>query len=215
MSRGNLIVFEGIDGSGTTTQASALRQAFVKRGLPAHLTAQPSGGPVGSTIRQVLTGRLVIPGARPLGWKTMALLFAADRQDQQEAEIEPNLRDGITVICDRYVQSSAIYQSTNADDPDAVGWILEANRFIRKPDLVFYLEIEPALARDRRRARSGAVEIFDDFAFQQQLAEAYDGLSELFPDIRLRTIDAAQPPDAIAELVWQEVELLRSEGAPA
>jgi dTMP kinase len=215
MSRGNLIVFEGIDGSGTSTQSAELRRAFVERGLPAHLTAQPSGGPIGSMIRQVLTGRLVIPGSRPLGWKTMGLLFAADRQDQQEAEIEPNLRDGINVICDRYVQSSAIYQSTNADDPAAVSWILQINKFIRPPDLVFYLKIEAAAARERRRARSGAVEIYDDHAFQLQLVEAYEELEQMFPDTKIVTLDGTRPREELAAEVWATVERLRSKGAPA
>ena len=84
MPRGHLIVLEGVDGAGTTTQAERLREAFVRRGLPAHVTAQPSQGPVGMLIRQVLSGRLVQNGAKPPSWATMALLFAADRQDHQE-----------------------------------------------------------------------------------------------------------------------------------
>ena len=88
MQRGNLIVFEGIDGAGTTTQAEELRRRFTQRGLPATVMAQPSGGPVGMLIRQVLKGRLVTLGNKPPGWITMSLLFAADRQGMPDYDFE-------------------------------------------------------------------------------------------------------------------------------
>lgn len=114
MILGHFIVLEGIDGAGTSTQAAMLGTWFRDRGLPVHVTGQPTDGPIGSMIRQVLTHRLVVPGItgpRALGWASMALLFAADRLDHLDACIEPNLMDGVTVVCDRYDLSSIIYQS--------------------------------------------------------------------------------------------------------
>lgn len=215
MSRGHLIVFEGIDGSGTTTQVEELRKRFVELGLPVHTTAQPSRGPVGMLIRQVLSGRLVLRGSKPLSWATMALLFAADRQDHQEAEIGPNLRDGVNVVCDRYVPSSVIYQSATADWDEASDWILELNRHIRKPDLLFYIRVDPSVAARRRERRAGGVEIFDDPHLQRQLVEQYDQLEQLIPGLRTVTLDGSRAVAEIAEEAWCSVEQLRAEGAPA
>jgi dTMP kinase len=214
MMRGNLIVFEGIDGAGTTTQAAELRRRFTARGLPATVVAQPSGGPVGMLIRQILKGRLVTHGNKPPGWTTMSLLFAADRQDLQEFEIEPNLRDGVNVICDRYVPSSVVYQSVSAGGDEAVPWILDINRHIRPPDVIFYLRIDPLEAQRRRVDRSERPEIYDDIEMQRALSEAYDRVGAAFPDLEIVTIDGAQPVDRIADEAWAAVERIRARGAP-
>src|SRR5512139_742195 len=117
MIEGLFIAIEGIDGAGTTTQAKLLFDGLRARGLPVHLTREPSDGPIGVLIRQILTGRVVVPGLqgpRAPDWATMALLFAADRLDHVEAEIAPNLADGVTVVSDRYDYSSVAYQSVTA-----------------------------------------------------------------------------------------------------
>jgi dTMP kinase len=214
MSRGYLIVFEGVDGSGTTTQAQELRRRFFEIGLPVHVTAQPSQGPVGSLIRQILTGRLVLRGTKSPGWSTMALLFAADRQDHQESEIEPNLRDGVSVICDRYLPSSVIYQSVTSDWDEAADWILDLNRHIRKPDLLFYVQVDPKVAMRRRERRTGRAEIYDDPKLQQLLIEEYDRLDELIPDVEIVTLDGSRTIEEIADEAWSHVEALRAKGAP-
>jgi dTMP kinase len=215
MSRGHLIVFEGIDGSGTTTQVEEMRKRFVELGLPVHTTAQPSRGPIGVLIRQVLAGRLVLRGSKPLSWATMSLLFAADRQDHQEAEIGPNLRDGVNVVCDRYVPSSVIYQSATADWDEAPDWIMELNRHIRQPDLLFHLRVDPTEAAKRRECRAGGDEIYDDQQLQARLVELYDQLDRLLPDLPLVTLDGSRPVDEIAAEAWDHVEELRAKGAPA
>src|SRR5690606_18811113 len=124
MIEGLFIVLEGVDGAGTTTHTKLLADALRARGLPVHTTREPSDGPVGVQIRQILTGRLVVPGIngpRPPSWSTMALLFAADRMDHVEASITPNLMDGVTVISDRYYHSSVAYQSiTGGGEPDTI-----------------------------------------------------------------------------------------------
>ena len=214
MMRGNLIVFEGIDGAGTTTQAAELRRRFTARGLPATVVAQPSGGPVGMLVRQILKGRLVTHGNKPPGWTTMSLLFAADRQDLQEYEIEPNLRDGVNVICDRYVASSVVYQSVSSGGDEAVPWIREINRHIRPPDVVFYVRVDPSEAQRRRVVRSERPEIYDDIETQRALCGAYDRLGELFPELEIVTLDGAQPVERIADEVWAVVERIRARGAP-
>ena len=127
MIEGYFIVLEGIDGSGKSTQAEMLGRWHRDRGLPVLVTHEPTFGPIGSVIHQVLTNRLVvrgITGPRFPAWTTMALLFAADRLDHLESEILPNLLDGVTVISDRYYLSNIAYQcasgSNSAPDPSAV-----------------------------------------------------------------------------------------------
>ena len=108
---GRFIVLEGIDGAGTTTQCARLAARLRAGKAPVRTTREPSDGPVGATIRQILAGRVVGAGGRAPGWATMALLFAADRADHIDAEIEPFLSTGGTVISDRYDASSLAYQS--------------------------------------------------------------------------------------------------------
>ena len=102
MIEGLFIALEGIDGAGTTTQLERLAGRLRERGLPVHRTREPSDGPIGTMIRQVLSGRIVVnglQGPRPPSWTTMALLFAADRTDHVESEIVPNLMDGVNLVC--------------------------------------------------------------------------------------------------------------------
>ncbi|MDD5309418.1 MAG: dTMP kinase [Deltaproteobacteria bacterium] len=218
MIRGNLIALEGIDGAGTTTQAEELRKEFAKRGLPVHVTAEPSSGPVGSLVRQVLGGRMVVnrpTGVGPFGWATMALLFAADRQDHNEAEIGPNLHEGVNVLCDRYMLSSVVYQSLTSDQPDVRRWVTELNRYVAKPDLVLYIRVEAAEALLRRKMRDSRIEIFDDPELQTRLVEGYDRVGELFPELEMATIDGTGTVEAITAACWREIERVRAKGAPA
>src|SRR5688572_18096115 len=103
MPEAKLIVLEGVDGAGTTTQARLLCEYLWSLKVPVHASAQPSRGPIGSLLRQALTGRVVVSSpsgaARAPGWATMALLFAADRMDHLESELLPNLSEGITAVC--------------------------------------------------------------------------------------------------------------------
>ncbi len=159
--RGKFIVLEGIDGSGTTTQSELLVSALRQDGIKASRTREPSDGPVGLLIRQVLTGKIVLPrGANESvemdsrsGWSTMALLFAADRMDHVGREIEPALARGEWVISDRYVGSSLAYQSLTAPGEvvEALGWIANLNRFAAKPDLTVVLDVPADAAEARRR----------------------------------------------------------------
>src|SRR5579872_2145062 len=123
--RGRLVVLEGIDGAGTTTHVARLAEKLRTVRVPVRVTREPSDGPVGTLVRQVLTGRIVAPGGRAPGWATMALLFAADRMDHVETEIEPFVASGGTMISDRYDASSLAYQSvmSGSGGATAVEWI--------------------------------------------------------------------------------------------
>jgi dTMP kinase len=213
------VVLEGIDGSGTTTQAERLAAHLRAEQRLVHVTREPSTGPIGTEIRRVLTRRVALPEARQA--EVMALLFAADRLDHLASEIEPHLRDGHVVISDRYDLSSLAYQSITMGPQAApspgptepalitageqgagmVSWIRELNRFARRPDATVVLDVSPDVAAARRRARGGAAEIFDDGDLQARLAAAYRRAEELVPGDRVVHVDGDRDADAVARSV--------------
>ena len=215
MIEGHFIVMEGIDGSGTTTHCALLADRLTAKGLPVHTTREPSDGPVGVLIRQILTGRIVVPGhhaAHAPSWAMMATLFAADRLDHLEAEIIPNLTDGVSILCDRYDYSSVAYQTVSSGGgAEAARWVRELNRRARRPDLTLVLDVDPEVAAGRRGSRSGSPEIYETDVMQLELAAFYSTIDELFPDDRIRHIDANRDIEGVAEAIWTEVAALRGE----
>ncbi|MBN1612175.1 MAG: dTMP kinase [Polyangiaceae bacterium] len=201
--RGAFIALEGIDGSGTTTHAHRLVDALRQSGLGVELTCEPSRGPVGLLLRQLLGAVDDEPRA---GWSTLALLFAADRAHHVEATILPALGSGCWVVSDRYVLSSLVYQSTDAaGDETALSWIAALNSRVPRPDLTLVLDVSPELAERRRRLRTTVREIFDDGETQQRLARAYAAAEELVPGDRLVHIDAEGAVEEVAERILSAV----------
>jgi len=215
---GVFLVFEGIDGAGTTTQAERYAQHLRSRRRLVHVTREPSSGPVGSLIRLVLTHRLSFPALHHA--EIMALLFAADRLDHAEEEVAPHLRDGSVVISDRYDLSSLAYQSATAlsesgfparpsrptgasGQTDVVAWIRELNRYAMRPDVTLVLDVSPDVAAARRRARGGAHELFDDADLQARLARAYRGAEELLPGDKVVHVNGDGHPDEVAVAIVQ------------
>jgi len=168
--RGRFLVLEGLDGAGTTTQAAILARRLSAMGRRVHLTAEPSRGPVGGLVRRALKGAVAGMGGRPLGQRTLALLFAADRLDHVAGEVAPRLAAGVDVVSDRYALSSLAYQSAATGD---LGWVEALNREAPAPDLTIFLEVRPAVALRRRYAASAEREIYELPAFQRRVATAY------------------------------------------
>ncbi len=203
---GVFIVFEGIDGSGTTTQAERYAAHLRAKRRLVHVTREPSTGPIGAMLRQVLTHRLSLPPTNQA--QVMALLFAADRLDHVAAEVTPLLEDGYVVISDRYDLSSLAYQVTasfeEADPTDGalprpmLRWVRELNRFARRPDVTLILDVSPEVAEQRRRGRGGAHELYDDVELQARLAAAYQRAEELVPGDRVVHVSGDGEADAIA-----------------
>ena len=166
MNTGYLIVLEGIDGSGTTTQSNQLVRSLQTQRIPCHLTREPSDGPVGRLLRQVLEQKLEAMNAT-----TMSLLFAADRANHIEKEVEPALSRGEVVVSDRWYHSSLAYQGTVSEERK---WILALNRKARRPDLTIFLRVRPETAAARRKAEKRSHELYDDLLVQKQVAAGYD-----------------------------------------
>jgi dTMP kinase len=209
---GVFVVIEGIDGAGTTTQAERLAAVLRARRRLVHVTREPSTGPIGSLIRLGLTQRLTLPSTNQA--EIMALLFAADRLDHVAAEIGPLLRDGYVVISDRYDLSSLTYQSATASGGEAtLAWIRDLNRHARRPDVTVVLDVSAHVAAQRRRARGGAAEIFDDPDLQARLAEAYRRAHDLVPGDKVIHVDGDRDADAVAAALAAALEPYFSPGA--
>lgn len=189
-----LIVLEGLDGAGTTTQARRLVEHLTAKGGKAHLTREPSDGPIGQLIRQMLTGQHAIPG-QALSQSTFGLLFAADRLDHLQREVEVHLAAGATVVSDRWYHSSLAYQGTGAERD----WISMLNARARKPDLTIFLQVRPEVAAKRRASAGRIQELFEDMRMQEEVAAGYKAtISELSSQgERIETIDGEASPDAV------------------
>ncbi len=201
---GRFVVVEGIDGSGTTTQVARLADRLRSMRVVVRSTREPSDGPIGNLVRQVLTGRVVVPGGRSPGWATMALLFAADRMDHVESEIVPFLTSGGVMVSDRYDASSLAYQSVTSgiEGKDAVEWIRSLNRHVRRPDLTIVLDLAPELAAERRVHRGDAAQLYEQSEMQRELAAFYKDLSKHVPKDRIAIIDASGTIEDVHARVW-------------
>jgi dTMP kinase len=179
-----LIVLEGIDGSGTTTQAALLADALQARGHRAHLTRQPSTGPIGLVIREIIRGGHRLPDGDAPSEGTMALLFAADRSDHMEREVIPSLDAGWLVISARWTASAYAYQTAGLHPTVAYPheqWLAELDLNSEKlprpgfvPDCEIWLRCRPEVANTRRVAAGMRIDRYDDLAFQHELAAAYE-----------------------------------------
>ncbi len=205
---GRFIVLEGLDGAGTTTQARLLGDALRQAGRPVHVTAEPSTGPAGALIRQILTRRVGGAGGAEFDPSALALLFAADRLDHVASEVTPKVRAGVDVISDRFALSSLAYQGLTTED---MGWIDVVNARAAVPDLTLFLRVRPAVSFRRRRAASPDPEIFEVSAFQRRVAASYDRAIAYLRERgqRIVELDGEAPIEAVARAVLAEVERLR------
>jgi len=202
---GKFIVFEGLDGSGQTTQAGLLKDFLVQKRWKVHLTKEPTGNLIGGLIKGQLKGE----------WRSSAeclqLLFAADRAHHLEKEIIPLLRKGVTVICDRYFFSSIAYGSLEIKDRD---WLFDINRQFLLPDLTFILKVSPKICLARIRKSRFETTIFEKEALLAQVLKNYEKLAKLFENVYL--INSQRPIPKVFEEVKKiaalQLNLKRSDG---
>lgn len=189
----SFVVFEGIDGAGTTTQANLLVDSLKAEGREALFTCEPSKGPVGTMIRDILRGAHGIDGEK-FDPKSLALLFAADRLDHVKREIDPAINAGKIVICDRYLMSSLAYQAADlflstmndGEEGDSrferINWLSHLALNVRQPDLVLYLDVETEVAAKRRSAR-GSAERFEVDVFLKLVVDHYRYLAKRMKNV--------------------------------
>jgi len=214
---GVFVVVEGVDGCGSTTHSRLLAKALKAMGRETVLTCEPSTGPVGGLIRQILQRRLFVAdatGPRGFAWTTMALLFAADRLDHLDSLVIPALEDGSVVISDRYDLSSFAYQSaTSTDAAEAIPWIRELNARAVRPDITIVIDVPAEVAEERRRGRGGVEEMFEHRALQERLVSIYARAETLVPGDRVAHVSGVGDLEAVSarllEAVREAVPTLR------
>ncbi|MEM1430429.1 MAG: dTMP kinase [Pseudomonadota bacterium] len=204
---GMFISFEGIDGSGKSTQARLLAENLRARGEDPLLTREPGGSPGAEEIRQLLlTGD-------PARWSahTEILLFTAARRDHLERTIAPALAAGRTIITDRFADSTRVYQGATRGDLRALVDSLHAQMIGTEPDMTFVVDMEPEVALKRGLARGSGEDRFEDMGldFQHHLRAGFLALAESAPE-RVRVIDGNRSPDAVAADVLAQVLLRRA-----
>ncbi|MEP2533864.1 dTMP kinase [Shimia sp.] len=190
------ITFEGIDGSGKSTQARLLANALRTEGYDVVLTREPGGSPGAEEIRS-----LVLEGD-PDRWsaETEILLFTAARRDHLERTILPALAMGKVVVCDRFADSTRMYQGLSRGDLRDVVDQLHALMIGREPDLTLLIDMDPALGLTRAKSRQTSEERFEDFgqALQEQMRAGFLALADEFAN-RFRIVDGGRSPDAVAQ----------------
>ena len=195
MAQGRFITFEGIDGSGKSTQAKALAAKLKASGQDVILTREPGGSPGAEEIRNlVLTGD-------PDRWsaETEILLFTAARRDHLEKTINPALEAGQTVISDRFADSTRVYQGATRGDLQEMVDQLHRLMIAREPDLTFIIDMDPDIALARGLARNSGEDRFEDFglSFQQTLRAGFLQLAQGYPD-RCILIDGNRPAEDVS-----------------
>lgn len=201
-SKGKFIVFEGIDGSGKSTQIQFLVDRLSAAGIPCETTAEPSEGPIGVMIRQILTGE------RKMDNKVIATLFAADRLDHilnEENGMLAQIEKGITVICDRYYFSSYAYNGV--DMP--MEWVIAANSQsskLLKPTVNVFIDLDPDTALERIAKNRQHTELFEKKSRLEKVKENYYEVFEKMKDETIVIIDGNQTPEAMAEEIWQKIK---------
>jgi len=198
---GRFISFEGIDGSGKSTQARMLAQGLRALGLPVTLTREPGGSPGAEQIR-----RLVLEGdADRWSAETEILLFTAARRDHLEKTIRPALARGEVVITDRFADSTRIYQGITRGDLRATVDRLHDLMIGVEPDLTLLIDIDPALGLSRAEARAGGEMRFEEMGLATQV-QMRAGFLDLARSPRFRVIDGARSPDQVAADVLDAVQ---------
>ena len=200
--RGSLIAFEGIDGSGKSTQASCLYERLKKEGVFCELTMEPTGSPIGALIRKILRGEIRTDN------RVIAGLFVADRLDHllnEDDGIAARVDAGMTIITDRYYFSSYAYNSV--DMP--MEWVIQANKpssGILRPAVNLFIDVEPEVALERIVKNRSHVELFETKERLNMVRENYrEAFRRLKSEERCVVIDGNRPQEQIAESVWEVV----------
>ncbi|MGB3867353.1 MAG: dTMP kinase, partial [Xanthobacteraceae bacterium] len=202
-ARGRFITFEGGEGSGKSTQIQMLAERLDRAGVRVIVTREPGGSPGAEIIRHVLLSGV----GKALGADAETLLFAAARDDHVRSVIEPALKQNVWVLCDRFIDSTRVYQGHAAGvDRRLVEALERVTIGTLKPDLTFVLDL-PVEVGMRRAAQRRGNEVPDRFegealGFHEKLRDGFRRIAAAEPE-RCVLIDAMAPPEQVARAIWQ------------
>lgn len=202
-NKGKFIVFEGIDGSGKSTQIRLLSERLKKEGFPCYTTMEPTDGPIGSLIHQIMIGRMKTDN------KVIASLFAADRLDHLLNETDglvAKIEAGTIVISDRYYLSSYAYHSVDMPMEQVIAMNAPSKDMLR-PELHIFVDIDPDTAVARIAANRQHTELFEKKSRLAKTRECYmNAIEKLQDEENIVIIDGTQSIEEIAEEVWLNVK---------
>ena len=201
---GRFITFEGIDGSGKSTQTKLLAARLQDEGYDIILTREPGGSKGAEEIRD-----LVLQGATDR-WsaETEILLFTAARRDHIERTILPALAQGKIVICDRFADSTRMYQGISRGNLRALVDQLHHLMIPYDPDITILIDMDPEIGLKRAKARATSEERFEDFGLdlQKRMRSGFLELAREF-DTRIAVVDGNRDIPELAKIIYQRVKL--------
>jgi dTMP kinase len=202
MRKNLFIAFEGIDGSGKSTQVKLLSYNLKNAGHKVHLTAEPTEGPIGKMIRDIFSHKM------EADHRVIGGLFIADRLDHllnKQNGILKKLEEGYTVITDRYYFSSYAYQGTHMP----LEWVIEANSMaanLLRPDINIYIDIDPKASMDRLNSDRPAMELYETVENLHNVRSKYmEAIEQLKLKENVFVLDGNRAPHIIAADIWNEV----------
>lgn len=203
------MVFEGLDGSGKTTQMARLQKRLTRMGIDAVATCEPTEGPVGALIRQMLAGRIITDP------RTLAALFAADRTDHlvtPDTGVTALMEKGRMVLCDRYYFSSYAYHATDMD----LEWVITLNAVnaqILKPDLTLFIDVAPNTCLERIRAGRTHLDLFEKIDILTRVRDNYFAAFERLKDQEtVKVVDGNASEDEVEQAIWHQISHMLPSG---
>ena len=199
--KARFISFEGIDGSGKSTQATLFLDKLIRKGKQGILVREPGGTPISEAIRNVLLTK----GNRQMVARTEALLMTASRSQLTKEVILPNLEQNRWVIADRYADSTLAYQGGGRELN--LDWLQDLNKFATynlEPNITFVIDILPKEALGRRGQTEDRIEV-EGIAFQKKVRQTYLELAQQYSD-RIIVIDGHMGREIIQDNIWDEIK---------
>ncbi len=202
MKKNLFIALEGIDGSGKSTQLKLLTTRLEQEGIKVHPTFEPTDGPIGTMIRQILQG------TTKADHRTIAGLFVADRLDHllnEETGIVKKIEDGYTVLCDRYCFSSYAYQGTHM----SMNWVINANAMsasILRPDINVFIDVDPEVSMQRINKNRQSIDLYETLENLQNVKQKfYEAFEKLKDKENILIINGNREPTLIAQEIGDAI----------
>jgi dTMP kinase len=202
---GRFLVFEGIDGSGKSTQIRRIHNRLVEKGTSVVETCEPTDGPIGSLIRKMLAGSVETDQL------TIAALFAADRTDHlvnKSNGVKAMVDQGRVVLCDRYYFSSYAYHAQYME----MDWVIQANALNAKmlrPTATLFIDVDPDVCLERIRANRNSFDMYEKIDILKRVRENYFLAFERLRDQeKVIIIDGNASLDRVEENIWKQIQQL-------